>query len=186
MNGAELDALLESYRAALIRMAFEISGRPDMVQDLAQEGHIAMWRAVQGPIPANVKLSTFLLNQAKWRMKRCIARRTWLGMDDRRTAGYGGTARRIYAEDVEQGLPASAEDLHSTEADTDSIIFSYHHGEIMAAINSLSVSQREKVFRRFWKGENLTGGWWYGHARKGIPGARDILRKRLIHLSDLV
>lgn len=187
VTGTELDELLDSYRAWLTKTAFEVAGRSgDIVQDLAQEGHIAMWKAAQVESPAGVKFSTYLMNAAKWRMKRCMSRRTWLGMDDRRTEGYGGTAKRIYAEDVEQGMPTDAEDLCRAADDIESFIFSYHHGEIMEAINSLSASQREKVFRRFWQGENLTGGWWYGHAKKGIPGARDILRERLSHLAELV
>lgn len=185
--GAELDTLLEGFRGALIKMAFEVSGgRTDLVQDLAQEGHIAMWKAAQEDKPEGVKLTTYLLNAAKWRMKRCLQRRTWLGMDDRRTEGYGGTAKRLYAEDVEQGMPTDAEDLCRAADDIEAFVWGYHHGEIMNAINSLTPSQREKVFRRFWQGENLTGGWWYGHTKKGIPGARDILRDKLAHLAELV
>jgi DNA-directed RNA polymerase specialized sigma24 family protein len=178
--GTELDSLLNGYRAALVKMAFEVSNRSDLVQDLAQEGHIAMWKAAQQGTPAGVKQSTYLLNQARWRMKRCLERHTWTGMEDRRTSGYGGTAKRLYADDVEQGMPTDAEDMCRADNDVEMFILSYHHGEIMSAINKLTMSQREKVFRRFWRGENVTGGWWYGP-----HGAKEKLATELAHLKGI-
>jgi RNA polymerase sigma factor (sigma-70 family) len=178
------EELLAAYRQWLLRIAWEYATGPEQARDLAQEGWIAMWRASQTVTPPCVSQKTYLLNSARYRMKRCVSRQTWLGMPDRRVTGYGGTARRAWAKDVEvaHGGIADLGELDMSATVYEDVEYAYHHGEIMAALNELSPAQRERVLRTFWLDERMpTGGWWYGPG-----GVRDRLAGRLSHLRVLV
>lgn len=180
----EQEDLLAAYRRWLLRKAWEFTRDPERARDLAQEGWIAMWRAAQTDPPAGVSRQTYLMNTARYRMQKCITKQTWLGMPTRRTTGYGGTARRVWARDVEvaHGGIADLGDLDEKGTSYEDIEYAYHHGEIMTALAGLTPLQRQKVFRTFWLDERMpTGGWWYGSG-----GVRERLATQLAHLRPLV
>lgn len=180
MNQTEI---LMNYRGWLLKTAWDYATDAERARDLAQEGWIAMWRALQVPRPAGVAESTYLMNQARWRMQRCVQRHTWTGMPDRRAEGYGGSQKRVFAADAEFGhenINDLADEVTVADAAA-GLEWSYHHGEIMAALDKLTPKQKEHVIRCFWMGERLSGSWWFGP--KGI---KNRLADELSHLRELV
>lgn len=177
------EEILRNYRGWLLKTAWDYANNAEQARDLAQEGWVAMWRALREERPAGVKESTYLMNSARWRMKRCWERRTWTGMPDRRAEGYGGSQKRIWAHEVEFGIDCIS-DLADEQVTADAaadLEWNYHHGEIMQALNKLTPKQKEHVIRCFWMGERLSGSWWFGP--KGI---KHRLAEELSHLRELV
>jgi RNA polymerase sigma factor (sigma-70 family) len=147
MDEVEQQKILQKYRSWLRTTARNIyKTQPGRVEDLAQEGWIAMWRVLkkEGDVPEH-----FLKNAAICRMRNIIR-------DDHRDCR---DIRRSRAD----GLPAQSIDNHGAEAETPSvwvklqtdlgaIELAYHHGEIADALNALTPTQREYVVLKFWYG----------------------------------
>lgn len=167
--------------------------------DLVQEGRIAMWKAIATYDQSRGALATWLITAAKMRMKECIKRDHWTGLPTR--YGHGGkvpdegvTVMSLMDDDLTLTEILEAADL------LDAVELSYHRGEILQAIASLSENQRRYVVYRFWLGWNPTsrqnnGGPSLAEAI-GVKrpdmlwgeknrGARDRLRERLLHLETV-
>jgi RNA polymerase sigma factor (sigma-70 family) len=181
---AELRKVLGDYRGWLRKMAGVILGpaSPDL-EDLVQEGYIAMWRALGTFQEGRGSLPYWLTFKARARMLEIAEARSWLGRPKR----HPHAAQReddVLLDNMEDLGVAAPDLLGSTE-------LAYHHGEIMAAIAALTPAQRRYVIARFWGG--LSGkemrelgvfsydahGLW--DSRKN--GAREKLREALAHLA---
>jgi RNA polymerase sigma factor (sigma-70 family) len=124
------DDILRDYLPWLRVVAGNLIGfeNPD-VQDLVQEGYIAMWKAIKSFTPDKGKLDWWLKFKAANRMKTLAIRRPL--PDD---------------ELQDWSLDIAAPDL------LDQIDIAYHHGEIAAAIDRLTPQQKRYVIARFWLG----------------------------------
>lgn len=177
------DALLAGFTLWLLKVAWDYADDPADVQDLTQEGHIAMWRALRSYDPAcGVPLPTHLMNKARWRMADVAARGTFTGKPSQAGKKHSAGTRANRNRELATDTTTSDHDV-PVEPDLDAVITAYHHGEIMAAVNSLPLHQRKKVYDRFWRGvyDPRNGSWWYGRGY----GARDRLRVLLEHLRGL-
>lgn len=163
--------LVRDYRLWLLHQAaMLLPGRQAEWPDLAQEGHIAMWRALQAYDPAKGALPSWLTSRARYRMAECVQRRTWTGKPAVRDG-------RNAVPPAPEPLPLDDEILEQAGLDVlDGVAAAYHHGEIVRVLNGLPPGAREAVFRRFWLDEPSVSGYW----RRIIP----VLRERLDHLRD--
>jgi RNA polymerase sigma factor (sigma-70 family) len=131
------DEILRGYLGWLRVAAGNLTGfdSPDL-QDLVQEGYIAMWRALRTYNPAQGKLDYWLKFKSLNRMKTIAIR----------AAEHHG----LHPADDEAALEvlAAPDVLEQVE-------IAYHDGEIAAAIDRLAPQQRRYVIARFWLG--LTG-----------------------------
>lgn len=161
----------EADRLWLLKVAWSLTNEKGLVDDLAQEGNIEMWRAAQTYDPAcGVALVPFVRSAARYRMLRCVSRGKWFGSSDQR----GHTKPPERELNVDDDL-AIGENI-------DALLIAYHHGEIMEALAALPPLQRDKVIRRFWNDEIVPGSSWWN----GSKGAKRKLRERLSHLKELV
>lgn len=124
------DEILREYLPWLRVVAGNLAGfdSPDL-QDLVQEGYIAMWRALRSFSPDSGVLDFWLKFKASNRMKTIAGRRK--------------------SPDAE--LPAWSLDIAAPDL-LEKIDIAYHHGEIAQAIDRLSPAQRRYVIARFWLG----------------------------------
>lgn len=175
-SDSEVDATLSAYRLWLLKTAREYVDATD-VYDLAQEGHIAMWKALS-TCPDGIKLSTHLMNKARWRMAEVAKRGTWTGKPSE-----AGRKYRPVLEPVDMGM--SDFDVESvTREQAEAVMVAYHHGEIMDALNALKPEVKTKIVDWFWRGmvDHKNRAWWDG---KGY-GAKHRLASQLEHLRELV
>src|SRR5262249_14089754 len=150
---------------------------------LAQEGHIAMWKAISSYRPeSGVKLSTHLMNKARWRIAEVAVRGTFTGKASQ--AGKKHSAGTKKHKNTEQCVDMTLSDFDFECLDNiEEASLAYHYGEIIQAINKLPLHQREKVYNRFWGNsyDPKNSSWW--HAKR--IGAKDRLREQLGHLETL-
>lgn len=182
----KVDDILSQYRGWLLKTAWEYADNVADVQDLAQEGHIAMWKHLETwREDSGVKLSTHLMNKARWRMAEVRQRGTYTGKPSqagkKHSAGTGANRGKEQATDF--GV-SDFEVVSVTKEEVEAIMVAYHRGEIMAALNMLKPQHREKVLDWFWRGivDSKNRAWWDG---KGY-GAKYKLREQLEHLKELV
>jgi len=177
-------AVLEEYRGWLRKVAIGLVGA-NLVEDLAQEGWIAMWRALRSHDPAKGALPAWLTLNAFYRMCDCARDEAWLGRP-RRHLGRGKLAdatEYATADDVAVWDRLTAADL------ADDLMWGYHTGQILAAINRLSPQQRRYVYLRFFRGyryPDLVEA--FGYDPQGLwsspkNGARGKLRAELAELA---
>lgn len=161
-------ALLKEYRPWLLKVAAGMTS-PDRVDDLAQEGYIALWKAIKtwdGKTP----LDYWAKFKARGRMIEMVTVR-W------KTAKE---AQYVPADDdwFAQALTVSL----------DGIELAYHEGEILQALNQLTPREREYVYLRFWRGlqkPQLVGH--FGYEPNGLwRTARAKLQVSLAHLGPVV
>lgn len=135
MTETEERKLLEKYRSWLRVVAADLlRGRPPhLIDDLASEGWIAIWKAMHENrnVDKKAPLDWWLKRQAKLRMTRMI--RDWFEPMKQR--------QHTWVEDVTDyvDLPALLPDIE----------IAYHRGEIYQALNILSPREREYVVMRY-------------------------------------
>lgn len=140
---------------------------PGIWHDLAQEGWVAMWRALRAYDPSKGALPSWLTTAAKLRMRDVYRRDTWTGTP---------TARGHTRE--HPAIPVDTDDEYITvllgrsDDIADRVAQRYHDGEIADAINSLPPDQREYVVLRFW------GGLTYSELDKKLGRSTGLLWKR--------
>lgn len=172
------DEILRQYRLWLLKVASGLLGpaRRDQWHDLAQEGWIAMWRALSTYDPSLGALPPWLTTAAKLRMRDCVRRDLWTGLPPR----YGHHKVAATETPVDWDAEDQPHDQLLYADSAQSIELAYHHGEILDAVNRLTPRQREYIYRRFWRDEShskiikeIGNGW---------VAARLTLRQLLAHL----
>lgn len=175
---------LGEYRPWLYKVANRLlsPGHPDL-DDLVQEGYIAMWKAEKSFSPEKGKMDWWLKFKAHRRMLTIVQRRRLeedLSLNKKvRVNNHGGTEESLELQDL-----LAAPDL------LESIEMAYHTGEIAEAIDSLSPAQRKYVYARFWlglSGKEMQDLGVFGYDPSALwtrksNGARDKLGKELAHL----
>lgn len=192
------DSTLKAYEKWLYKVANGYTGGDwDRANDLAQEGRIAMWRALQTWDPDRSALPFWLTNAATMRMKD-------LAFGHGQPTGHEEMRGRRAAEEtsleqITAGRDEDTIDWLKIDALSD-VEIAYHHGEIERAMESLTPTQRQYVFLRFWGGIDPTSRspqvkglmeqfpvlrkrWlWSGSSRQ--VGAKQRLAEALAHLVD--
>lgn len=142
--------------------------------DLESEGLLAMSQAYDKASKAK-NLDSYLIQAAKWHIQQSWTRRLWTGQP---RIHHGGPFQgsRIYTDEIESLYP------HSTMQDwspvsTDQYSDPWLTERVLAAVNTLTQVQKERIFRKFWLDEAvlLTGGWWSDPRN----GAKHKLRREL-------
>jgi RNA polymerase sigma factor (sigma-70 family) len=144
--------------------------QPSDWQDLAQEGLIAMWRALETYDPEKGAEATYLTTAAKLRMRDVVRRQTWTG-----TPGQRGHTREAPARPVE------IYDVHSyLDPALDAALTAYHRSEIRAALDQLTPKDRAYITTRI-----LADAGRYSWRLASIPAhVRTTLADRLKHLEQ--
>jgi RNA polymerase sigma factor (sigma-70 family) len=153
---SELD-ILNELRPFLVRQAKRYSSDPGVQQDLAQEGWVAAWRALQKDGTGKNPIS-YARYAAVWKMKDVL--------------------RKSYPEPIDDINISESESVTAEFAE-----LAYHHGEIHRALQELSEKQREFLRLRFWEGFSPTEARRVvGH--DAWKNAKEKLRSRLQHLKE--
>lgn len=100
---------------------------PDMIDDLEQEGMIALWLAISTHDPSKSPLNYWMKKHATWRMLSAVQ-----------------AARKnpvVYVNDV-FALPEASTEYNMPE----------YEKEVHAALSTLTDRERDYVYRRFWLG----------------------------------
>lgn len=157
------EEILSENRAWIIGTARRITFDPDRVDDVAQEGNIALWRAFQ-------ELSGVTEpERTEWSRNRAKIRMRHIADTNRREREVGHEPLRGHVDvkpvtsldkPVELssggGSPVTLGDLLPGPDPLLGLEIAYHHGEISRVINSLEPEHREYVVLRFWGGLTST------------------------------
>lgn len=113
------------------------------IDDVVQEGYIAMWKAEKSFDPSRGKLDYWLKMKAHRRMLTVVIRQGTpeLSLNKDVSSGNGGSEEHWELQDF-----IAAPDLLGE------VEMAYHHGEIAEAIDRLSPAQKRYVYARFWLG----------------------------------
>lgn len=176
------ESVLENYREWLIaRARFYLPRSVEERKDLAQEGYIAMWRALQTFDPDKGALTSWVQWAADQRMRNVLRKWTWTGAPMAK-----GHHRENPATPVDTNADWVVERIGETSDLLDGILWQYHEGDIINAINELTPQQRAYVYRMFWRGETYT------EIAKTLPAAnqhwskaKKALRVKLAHLVEV-
>lgn len=173
-NMKNVEEILKDYDGWLKHQARIISPSGDQVEDLVQEGRIAMWQALDKYDPSRGSLSSYLVTVAYFRMGKVLKKNNWTG-----------SSRASTNHVVKVGEPYSnLEELSGMVAYLpDNIELAYHHKEIQKSIEELSPKQQEYAVGKFWNGtkqrELPSHGVWDGHGK-------ETLKNKLKHLEGIV
>jgi hypothetical protein len=160
---------LTSYRLWLLKMAtVYLADNPDEWQDLAQEGYIAMWRALKTYDETRGSLPAWLTYKAAFRMQRCAGDKTWTGSTSRKQG------RNKFVPVPQDYMPNEDIDSLTIQEIPASIELAYHHGQIAQILEGFSPAVRTALFRRFWLDESVHKSAW----KSAIPE----LQAKLAHL----
>ncbi len=166
MNHAEV---LLSYRQWLRAVASRMTTSA-RVDDLAQEGWISMWKALEA-FDGRSPLDFWLKRKAYGRMTMLVSR-DWKTNKEQQYVWTDFTDPD--AADSQSYVP----NTHEVE---------YHRDEIRAAVSNLTEREREYVWLRFWRDFNwpeLTK--YFGYEPSGLRGASTTKLKRdLAHLAEV-
>src|SRR5690349_19441707 len=134
------DDVLKAYRKWLLKMANVLMpwGTEADKQDLAQEGHIAMWKAMQTFDASKGALPTWLTNAAHMRMRDIIRRGNFTGKPENR----GNKPVQTIAADTQED--AIFTELAGSDC-IEQLLIAYHAGEIADALSRLTKAQRDYV-----------------------------------------
>ncbi len=150
-----IEQVIPQYRAWLTKVATGfLSPTHESLDDLIQEGYIAMWRACGSFDPDSGPADYWLKRSATRRMLTVLQRNHWTGQDQRFNGGHGGSQpeQPVLSFDVLSAAldnPFDVEDVLVTLR-LDDAAWAYHEGEIMAALASLTERERRYVVARFW------------------------------------
>jgi len=123
--------LLETFRPWLRKVASTMTS-PDRVEDMAQEGWIALWKAWK-VMPDGANLDYWCKAAARRKMLNVLRDSRAALRDIRVTALFADLGQVM-----EPSTSMAAVEL------------AYHAGEISAALDTLTTRQREYVVLRFW------------------------------------
>lgn len=147
--------VLGDYRRWLLAVANRMVGGQgeDRVQNLAQEGYIAMWRALDSYDPERGALASWLVKAAEMRMADVVRRGVDFGQIGKRNPGTEDGLRGERSWEVL--APVEMEDVEAKIAIwlQDGLALAYHRGEIQRAIGRLTKDEQRYVVLRFWHGK---------------------------------
>lgn len=185
-----IEQLVPDYRAWLRKVASGMLGvGHEAVDDLVQEGHIAMWRAVGSFDPDASPADYWLKRSATQRMLTVVSRHgAWTGRPGRYDGGHGGNQPEQPVMSVDGlssklGVPFDVEDILAAHA-VDEAVWAYHEGDIAHALASLTDRERRYVLARFWQGMTgpETDALFSVHSANIWKTAKPKLRESLAHL----
>ena len=164
------------------------------LEDLVQEGRVAMWLALASFDPGKGSLPSWLTRKAKFRMLEVVSGRRWTGQPKRLHGSQKIEVPFTVSLDAERGEGITLKDSLGREPEEITRAeMAYHSAEIQAAIDALSPAQRKYVLARFRDG--LTGTEMqedgvFGYDPSALwtsrkNGAREKLREALAHLADM-
>lgn len=169
------DQVLARYRGWLLKVAVELAPRrPNDWLDLAQEGWIAMWKALKTYDPDLGAEASYLTTAARLRMVDCLRRNLWTG-----TPGARGHIRETPAAPVDPDwdwvdAAVGCDVMNDLEV-------AYHHGEIAAALDLLKPRDRAWVQKMIL--DDAGGRSWRTQV---VPEAvRAMLAAQLSHLRGM-
>lgn len=182
----QIEQILRDYNSWLYKTANSLSKDSHMVEDLVQEGRIAMWKAYNSYDPDRGPLSPWLMFKARNRMLTSVTSDRWEGT----TRVPGSLAAKI-------PIPVEDKYLNSEScAASESYAIAFHREEIIEAVNTLTPSQRRFVYSKFWLDfitsdfveefgsySSAVSNWYKGTKDKG---AKLRLTESLEHLKELV
>lgn len=186
MNDAD-DMILNDYRGWLRATASRLMSDPALIDDLAQEGWIAMWRALRDYRPEKGALPAWLTQHAMWRMLDCARDKAWLGRPPR---NMGSSKVRDVAEYAAADDATVWDRIQSVDV-ADDLLIAYHRGEIADAVTHLTPQQRRYVYLRFWRGyqrPDMVAEFGYDPTalwNSARNGAKLKLRESLAHLAGV-
>lgn len=126
------------------------------VQELAQEGYIAMWRALDSYDPELGALASWLVKAAEMRMADVVRRGVSFGQEGNRPPGTeeGLRSQRSWNELA----PVELEQVERRIAIwlSEGLALAYHRGAIQRAIGQLSQDEQRYVVLRFWHGKTAS------------------------------
>lgn len=147
---------LQAYRGWLYTVANHLAPTPAEVDDLVQEGYIAMWRALDTFDPAKGALPSWLTGAARLRMAD-VARG-----HGRPTGHVGIVASPGSRRDSRDSRPAATGATHLDDLAPGvleehlavwldaGLDLAYHRGQIARALAGLTDEQRTYIVLRFW------------------------------------
>lgn len=150
-------AIIPGYTGWLRTVAHGILGTQyEALDDLVQEGFIAMWRAVETLDPERSPADYWLKRAARQRMVTVVQHdMRWTGLPDRRNGGHErvvGRNRPIsLTEIIDRHDDWFSPIDRAAEYALEGALWAYHDGDLARALDGLSVREREYVFRRFWQ-----------------------------------
>lgn len=144
--------ILRGFRPWLYKTAQQLlSPSSPEIEDLVQEGYIAMWKALKTHKEEAGPLTAWLTTKARWRMLEVVKEKNWSGMPSRRHGR--NPVQDVVPLSLDKDYDgATLADLLLTPDIAESVMNAYHHGEIHEAIAELSPAQRKYVYARFWCG----------------------------------
>jgi RNA polymerase sigma factor (sigma-70 family) len=172
MNETEERKLLQSFRPWLRTVAKNMTrSNSDRCEELAAEGWVAIWLAVNHHSDRNFDITSPFLKTVALNKMRSITR-GW-------TAQCRDINNRVLV--VEDTSPSVWDGLFIELGD---IELAYHHGEIRNAIEHLSPGERKYVLLKYWGGLTDTEMiQHFGYRPKTIgTSAHKKLKKELAHL----
>jgi DNA-directed RNA polymerase specialized sigma24 family protein len=143
--------LLDNERLLKLKAGERMRGSDvasDIWDDVLQEGRIVQWTVLKkrpSSPPAYVSAAM------SHRIIECLTRGTWTGMS--RTHGKPRDPLRRRDRDSVNDETLGLDEVIDAGRLVDDVAVAYHHGEIMAALNALTFTQREYVYARFWLGK---------------------------------
>lgn len=184
-----MNDILKPYRGWLYARAITLLyPTHEDLDDLVQEGWIAMWQALSVYDPERGALPSWLTTHAKYRMLDVVKDWSWTGKLPVRDGRNPVRRPELLSLDDER---VSGDTVPDPEAEDlmDSVELAYHYGEIGRALDELTPRQRQYVVARFWAG--MTGREMaeelFGYDAQGLwssakNGARLKLVRKLEHL----
>lgn len=161
----------------------------EALDDLVQEGFIAMWRAVLSLDLDAAPADYWLKRSAHQRMLTVVARgMKWTGSPDRRNGGHEsviGAPRPLSLSEASShpDLDFEPEDV-SIAAAFEQALWAYHEGEMAQLLAGLDARTRDYLVKRFWHGwlESELDGHFQVTSRNIWRKAKPQLKEILAHL----
>lgn len=191
---AEVDARLAPYRGWLRAVARSLTRDIDEQADLAQEGWIAMWRALRTFDPDRPDVRSAARSEGAWltraarlRMTDVARRGTWTG-----TPSARGHVRERPARPVDHTDPLY--ECMAESDDYDLVLWAYHRGVIARVLSELPRSDRgtsswclrhRRTLREFIEDNimnDLGRREWFHYVDTLDESTIECLRRELAHL----
>lgn len=188
------EGVLADYHRWLFAVARDLAWTPSDVDDIAQEGRIAMWRALMTFDGQRGSLPSWLTLAARSRMGE-IARGRKPAYGHQAVRGHKEARVVVSLDSFDPETDRPVEEMFDLIDTCDHIERAYHEGEVAKALDALSPEQQQYVYLRFFCGLDtqtmqattvamrkeypVLGKRWLWH---GDTGARQHLARSLQHL----